>query len=98
MLFVIVGHPISVIIVMFLYLIVYIAFMPEKGFGIRFRRYHSTLDDFVDGEIADSVVRKRRKELNFSDIELFPGKSRAIRPSRVPGVLLRERVQERHVS
>ena len=47
--------------------------MPEKGFGVRFRRYHSTLDDFTDEKIENSVVRKRRKELKFSDIELYPG-------------------------
>ena len=47
--------------------------MPEKGFGVRFRRYHSTLDDFTDGKIENSVVRNRRKELKFSDIELYPG-------------------------
>ena len=54
-------------------MIVYIVFMPEKGFGVRFRRYHSTLDDFTDEKIENSVVRKRRKELKFSDIELYPG-------------------------
>ena len=61
------------IIVMFLYLIVYILSMPEKGFGIRFKRYHSTLDDFTDEKIENSAMRKRRKELKFSDIELYPG-------------------------
>ena len=47
--------------------------MPEKGFGIRFKRYHSTLDDFTDEKIENSAMRKRRKELKFSDIELYPG-------------------------
>ena len=47
--------------------------MPEKGFGVRFKRYHSTLDDFTDEKIENSVVSKRRKELKFSDIELYPG-------------------------
>ena len=47
--------------------------MSEKGFGVRFRRCHSTLDGFTDEKIENSVVRKRRNELKFSDIELYPG-------------------------
>ena len=47
--------------------------MPEKGFGIRFKRYHSTPDDFTDENIENSAIRKRRMELKFSDIELYPG-------------------------
>ena len=50
---------------------VYILFMPEKGFGVRFKSYHSTLDDFTDETIENSVVSKRRKELKFSDIDLY---------------------------
>ena len=42
---------------MFLYLIIYILSVPEKGFGIQFKRYHSTLDDFTDGKIENSAVR-----------------------------------------
>ena len=49
--------------------------MPEKGFGVRFKSYHSTLDDFTDEEIENSVVRNRRKELKFSDIDLYPDKA-----------------------
>ncbi len=46
--------------------------MPEKGFGVRFKSYHSTLDDFTDEKIENSVVSKRRKELKFSDIDIYP--------------------------
>lgn len=70
--FVIFAVAISFIIDMSLYLFVYILFMPEKGFGVRFKRYHSTLDDFTDETIENSVVSKRRKELKFSDIDLYP--------------------------